>query len=78
MMEELELGSFLSRRAKESHGLSPQLRSLAKGASDLSRRVAENHEARTQAIIELSGPLERTSKISVDLADLSTPTYPVA
>lgn len=76
-MQDLALRSFLIGGAAESRDVLSRLHSLAKELGQFSAQLAQTAEARTPALIELAGLIERASKIFVDIADLSIPAYPV-
>ena len=76
MMEGLTMQSFLARKVSRARGAYLQMASLSNEVSELSNRIARRPEAKGVNTAELVGLLERTSRIFVDISDLSAPNYP--
>jgi len=76
MMEGLTMQSFLARKVSRTRGAYLQMASLSNEVSELSNRIARRPEAKGVNTVELVGLLERTSRIFVDISDLSAPNYP--
>ena len=77
-MLDLAIQSFLARKASRSRGVYLQIGSLSREVAELSTRIVRREGPATRNGIELVGLLERASKLFVDIADLSTPTYPIS
>src|SRR5437773_2056006 len=75
-MESLSMQSFLARKVSRTRGAYLQMASLSNEVSELSNRIARRPEAKGVNTVELVGLLERTSRIFVDISDLSAPNYP--
>jgi len=75
-MESLTMQSFLARKVSRTRGAYLQMASLSNEVSELSNRIARRPEAKGVNTVELVGLLERTSRIFVDISDLSAPNYP--
>src|SRR2546425_264127 len=75
-MQSLALQSFLARKVSQTRGAYLQMASLSKEVSELSIRIARRPDAKGGNTAELVGLLERTSRIFVDISDLSAPNYP--
>lgn len=78
MMESLTMQSFLARKVSRTRGAYLQIASLSNEVSEFSTRIARRPDAKAGNTVELVGLLERATRIFVDIADLSTPTYPIA
>src|SRR3989442_8660040 len=74
-MESLTMQSFLERKISRTRGTYLQMASLSNEVSELSNRIARRPEAKGVNTVELVGLLERTSRIFVDISDLSAPNY---
>jgi len=75
-MESLTMQSFLARKVSRTRGAYLQMASLSNEVNELSNRIARRPEAKGVNTVELVGLLERTSRIFVDISDLSAPNYP--
>ena len=74
-MEETSLRIFLGRKTGQSRKAYLRVDEMHREVTDRLRKIAQEGTISTRAIVDLLGMLERISKVSVDISDLSLPTY---
>ncbi|MGA2665321.1 MAG: phosphate uptake regulator PhoU [Nitrososphaerales archaeon] len=74
-MEETSLRIFLGRKTGQGRKTYLQVDEMHREVTDRLRKIAQEGSISTRAIVDLLGMLERISKVSVDISDLSLPTY---